>query len=105
MLQIVPLPVALSPSAPSPKYSTMAPVPPLTVRIPATFKIISFGEAQPLNLPVSLTPINFGHFNSHARPAITSLASAPPTPIATIPNPPAFGVWLSVPIIIPPGKA
>ncbi len=36
---------------------------------------------------------------------ITSTASAPPTPIAIIPNPPAFGVCESVPIIIPPGKA
>ena len=38
-------------------------------------------------------------------PVITSTASAPPTPIATMPSPPAFGVWLSVPIIIPPGNA
>ena len=37
-------------------------------------------------------------------PAMTSQASAPPTPIAIIPRPPAFTVWLSVPIIIPPGK-
>ena len=36
---------------------------------------------------------------------MTSTASAPPTPMATMPRPPAFGVWLSVPIIIPPGKA
>ena len=36
---------------------------------------------------------------------MTSTASAPPTPMATMPSPPAFGVWLSVPIIIPPGKA
>ena len=105
MLQIVPLPVQLIAAAPSPKYSTIAPVPPFTVRIPATFKITSLGAAQPFNLPVSLTPISLGHFNSQAKPAITSQASAPPTPMATIPKPPAFTVWLSVPIIIPPGKA
>lgn len=37
MLQIVPIPVQEIESTPGPKYSTMAPVPPLTVRIPATF--------------------------------------------------------------------
>ena len=92
MLQIVPFPVAERDFAPSPKYSTIHPVPPFTVKIPATFKIISFAEVQPFNLPVNLIPISFGIFNSHAIPAITSTASAPPTPMATIPNPPAFTV-------------
>src|SRR5690606_27960684 len=105
MLQIVPLPEQDNDSAPSPKYSTIAPVPPFTVKIPATFKITSLGEAQPDNLPVNLTPISFGNFNSQANPASTSQASAPPTPIPTIPKPPALGVWESVPIIIPPGNA
>ena len=105
MLQIVPFPVADNDFAPSPKYSTIAPVPPLTVKMPATFKITSLAATQPLNFPVSFTPISFGIFNSHAIPAITSTASAPPTPIATIPSPPAFTVCESVPIIIPPGKA
>ena len=105
ILQIVPLPVAESDCAPSPKYSTIQPVPPLTVRIPATFRIISFAAVHPLNLPVNLIPINFGILSSQAIPAITSTASAPPTPIATIPNPPAFTVCESVPIIIPPGNA
>ena len=105
MLQIVALPVHEIDFVPSPKYSTIAPVPPLTVNNPATFKITSFGEVQPESLPVNLTPINLGHFNSHGIPAITSTTSAPPTPIAIIPSPPAFGVWESEPIIIPPGKA
>ena len=105
MLHIVALPVALKLLAPSPKYSTIAPVPPLTVSISATFRITSLGAVQPLSLPVNLTPISFGNFSSHGISAITSTASAPPTPIATIPNPPAFGVCESVPIIIPPGKA
>ena len=89
---MVPLPVQEIPSAPSPKYSKIWPVPPLTVSIPATFKITSFAEAQPLSFPVSLIPINLGNFNSQAIPAITSTASAPPTPMAIIPKPPAFGV-------------
>src|SRR5258708_38575033 len=105
MLQIVPLPVADKDSAPSPKYSTIAPVPPFTVNIPATLRITSLADVQPDNFPVSLTPISFGNLSSHGKPAITSQASAPPTPIAIIPNPPAFGVCESVPIIIPPGKA
>ena len=105
MLQIVPFPVQDNESAPSPKYSTIAPVPPLTVNISATFKMTSLGAVQPFNVPVNLTPINFGILSSHAIPAITSTASAPPTPIATIPSPPAFTVCESVPIIIPPGNA
>lgn len=51
------IPVQEIESTPGPKYSTMAPVPPLTVRIPATFRMTSLGEVQPLNLPVSFTPI------------------------------------------------
>ena len=89
---MVPLPVQDMDLAPSPKYSTIAPVPPLTVRIPATFRITSFGEVQPFSFPVSFMPISFGNFNSHAIPAITSTASAPPTPMATIPRPPALTV-------------
>src|SRR4051795_5393749 len=105
MLQIVALPVAEIVSAPGPKYSTIAPVPPSTVNTRATSKITSFGADQPLRLPVSLTPITFGQRTLNGKPVITSTASAPPTPIATIPSPPALGVWLSVPIIIPPGHA
>src|ERR1700761_1692683 len=44
MLQIVPIPVQESDSTPGPWYSTMAPVPPLTVKIPATFRITSRSE-------------------------------------------------------------
>ena len=92
ILQMVPFPVHDIDSAPGPKYSIIAPVPPLTVKIPATLRITSLGAVQPLSFPVSLTPIIFGNFNSHAIPAITSTASAPPTPIATIPSPPALTV-------------
>ena len=92
MLQMVPFPVHDKFSAPGPKYSMIAPVPPLTVNIPATFRITSLAAVHPDNFPVNFTPINFGNFNSHAIPAITSTASAPPTPIATIPKPPAFTV-------------
>ena len=59
ILQIVPFPVAESELAPSPKYSTMASVPPFTVSIPATFKIISFGAAHPFSFPISFMPISF----------------------------------------------
>src|SRR5450432_3915005 len=90
ILQMVPLPVQLIDVAPSPKYSTTAPVPPFTVKIPATFKITSLGAVQPLSLPVSLIPISLGNFSSQGSPAITSQASAPPTPMAIIANPPAF---------------
>ena len=105
ILQIVPFPVADNEAAPSPKYSTMALVPPFTVRIPANFKITSLAEVQPESFPVSFTPIILGIFSSQGIPAITSTASAPPTPIAIIPSPPAFTVCESVPTIIPPGKA
>ena len=36
--------------------------------------------------------MTFGAFSSHGRLAMTSTASAPPTPIAHKPRPPAFGV-------------
>src|SRR3954470_12355077 len=85
ILQMVPLPVQLIDFAPSPKYSTIAPVPPFTVSIPATFNITSFGAVHPFSFPVRCTPINFGDLNSHGKPAITSQASAPPTPTAIIP--------------------
>ena len=102
---MVPFPVQEREVAPSPKYSIIAPVPPFTVRIPANFRIISFGATHPESFPFRFTPIILGNFNSQGIPAITSTASAPPTPIASIPKPPALGVWESVPIIIPPGKA
>src|SRR6478609_7211794 len=105
MLQMVALPVQLIDSAPGPKYSTMAPVPPLTVRISATLRMMSLGADQPLSSPVSCTPMSLGQRTLNGYPVMTSTASAPPTPMATMPRPPALGVWLSVPIIIPPGKA
>ena len=105
MLQTVALPVAVMLSAPGPKYSMMAPVPPFTVRISATLRMMSFGDDQPERVPVRCTPMSFGKRTLKGKPVITSTASAPPTPMATMPRPPALGVWLSVPIIIPPGKA
>ena len=52
----------------------------------------SLAEVQPDNSPVNLTPVTPGHLNSQGIPAMTSTASAPPTPMATIPSPPAFTV-------------
>ena len=91
--------------APGPKYSTMAPVPPETPRRPATSKMTSFGDVQPESSPVRCTPISFGQRRLKASPGHDVDGIPPPTPTATMPRPPAFGVWLSVPIIIPPGKA
>jgi hypothetical protein len=51
------LPVHEIDSTPGPKYSIIAPVPPLTVKIPANFRITSFGDVHPLNCPVNRTPI------------------------------------------------
>ena len=62
-------------------------------------------DDHPDSEPVRWTPITFGQRTLNGNPVITSTASAPPTPMATMPRPPALGVWLSVPIIIPPGKA
>ena len=92
ILQMVALPVADSEAVPSPKYSIMALVAPFTVSIPASFNITSLGEVQPLSLPFRRTPIILGIFSSHSIPVITSTASAPPTPMAIIPKPPALGV-------------
>ena len=105
ILQMVALPVQERFSVPGPKYSMMALVPPLTVSIPASLRMTSLGEAQPLSEPVRRTPIRRGIRSSQGIPVITSTASAPPTPIASIPMPPALGVWESVPTIMPPGNA
>jgi hypothetical protein len=43
------LPVHEIDSTPGPKYSIIAPVPPLTVKIPANLRITSLGDVQPLN--------------------------------------------------------
>ena len=105
MFVIVALPVQASEAAPSPKYSTIRFVPPLVVSRPATFRITSFGAVQPESSPVRCTPMPCGCSTSHGKSTITSTASAPPTPQASIPSPPAFGVCESVPIISPPGNA
>jgi hypothetical protein len=105
MLHTVALPVAEIESAPGPKYSTIAPVPPLTPRMPATFKMMSLGALQPDSFPTRRTPTCFGTRRLNGQPDITSTASPPPTPTAIMPSPPAFGVCESVPIIIPPGNA
>ena len=105
MLQIVAFPVQERVSAPGPKYSRMALVPPFTVSCPAILRMTSFGDVQPCREPVSRMPMSLGMRSSHGMPVITSTASAPPTPMASIPSPPAFGVCESVPTIIPPGNA
>ena len=97
---------ALIDVAPGPKYSTIASVPPLTVRMlrrprgsrpSATSSRQLAGELHADQLGLLAPP--------RAGRAMTSTASAPPTPIAIMPRPPALGVWESVPIISPPGKA
>uniref|UniRef100_A0A1L8DCW2 Uncharacterized protein n=1 Tax=Nyssomyia neivai TaxID=330878 RepID=A0A1L8DCW2_9DIPT len=105
ILQIVAMPVHEMESTPFPWYSMMAPVPPLTVRMSATLRMTSFGDVHPLIFPVRCTPMTLGHFSSHGISAITSTASAPPTPMHKPPKPPPLGVWESVPIIRSPGKA
>ena len=65
----------------------------------------SFGDAQPDSLPVKWTPTSFGWSTSQGSPAITSPQSTPPTPMASMPSPPPFGVWESAPIMSPPGNA
>src|SRR5579859_4143185 len=105
MLQMVALPVALIDLVPGPKYSMMALVAPETVNRDASSRITSLGAAQPLSSPVSRTPTDVGYSTSQGRPAITSTASAPPTPTAHAPSPPALGVCESVPTINWPGNA
>lgn len=104
ILQMVAMPVAEMEATPGPWYSRTALVPPSTVRMSATLRITSFGLVQSERRPVSRTPITLGAKISQGSPAITSTASAPPTPIAHMPRPPALGVCESVPIIKPPGN-
>lgn len=53
------VPVQEMESTPGPWYSTIAPVPPFTVRIPATFRMMSLGDVQPEREPVNFTPITY----------------------------------------------
>ena len=46
----------------SPKYSIIQPTLPFVVRMPSSFRTISFADTQSCNCPVSLTPSTFGHF-------------------------------------------
>ena len=92
MLVVVALPVQEIDSTPGPKYSMIELVPPDTVRTFARYIIISFGAVHPDISPVRCTPISLGYLTSQGSPAITSAASAPPTPHASVPRPPAFGV-------------
>ena len=69
MLQIVALPVALMESAPGPKYSMIAPVPPLTVRTFATSRITSFGRGPARQSdPVRCTPMSLGQRRLNGEP-------------------------------------
>jgi len=63
----------------------------------------SLGVAHPLSSPVSLTPTTFGALSSQGVSVSASTASAPPTPIASMPRPPALGVCESVPSMSRPG--
>ena len=65
----------------------------------------SLGAVQPASLPVRCTPTSLGCNTSQGSPAIASPQSAPPTPMATMPRPPPFGVCESAPIMSPPGNA
>jgi len=67
------------------------------------------GDIKTLNLHMILKlvfkcqELTLGHLSSQGIPAMTSTASAPPTPIQMDPRPPPLGVWESVPISITPG--
>merc|ERR1719323_1640547 len=56
--------------------------------MPANLRMTSLGEVHPDSSPVSLTPMTLGHLSSQGISAITSTASAPPTPIHSPPSPP-----------------
>src|SRR5262249_9418099 len=105
MFVIVALPVALIVRAPGPRYSAIALVAPATGSAAATIRITPFGAVHPESAPARYTAMWRGYSTSHGRPAITSTASAPPTPTAQAPRPPAFGVWESVPMMSSPGNA
>ena len=50
--------------------------------------ILLAADVQPLSYPISLTPITLGQLSSQGMSAITSTASAPPTPIQRPLRPP-----------------
>ena len=70
---------------------------PFTVSRPASLRMTSLGEVQPLIFPVSLTPHTRGQVMKNGPPAMATDTSMPPAPMASIPIPPPVGVWLSAP--------
>jgi hypothetical protein len=79
MLQMVAIPVQLMWSTPSPKYSTMAPVPPFTVRMPATCtkhdKTIKFTTAAIYQCHICGNEFTHGSTSSHAQHHLFSWSS------------------------------
>ena len=71
MLQMVPFPVQLMDVAPSPKYSTTASVPPLTVRIPEA-------EISAVALPASFSAVLASAFTSSPVIETVKFSSEPP---------------------------
>ena len=56
-------------STPGPWYSTIAPVPPFTVRMSATFRITSLADVHPLSFPLNFTPITCQYTHTHMYPS------------------------------------
>ena len=81
----------------------------LTYALSSCGSHISYSPNQPplcCHPDTSPSPLlTLGHFNSQGIPAMTSTASAPPTPMQMPPRPPPLGVWESVPIRRTPGYA
>ena len=66
-------------STPGPKYSTIAPVPPFTVKIPATFRITSVNTNTKINKVIEiciLLCVTFGRYGSLMVNAIDSRSSS-----------------------------
>jgi hypothetical protein len=74
MLQIVAIPVQDRLSVPGPWYSTIAPVPPLTVRIPATLRMMSATHVS--------KPLSFAYFVTSDE-WIRTLGSSPARELAS----------------------
>ncbi len=88
---------------PIPWYSTALPTNPFTPTRLRTSNTTSFAETMSGSFPTSSTPTTSGILNLNEWPAMAAATSRPPAPMASIPAPPAVGVWLSLPSNVFPG--
>jgi hypothetical protein len=103
MLQTVMRPSIESDRIVEPRYSTIAPTPPLVPMRAMIPRITSFAHTPRGRSPSTVTAIVPGRFAHSVCVASTCSTSLVPMPNAIAPNAPCVDVWLSPQTIVMPG--